>query len=290
MELLEVHFLPAQPEVFSDLPGFVQGEFFPGHTFLRALMIPHARSRPRSFPSKRIAPVPEGTYNPIRERIRKPEHGRAAPARRRQAAQGRLPRRGGDRSPVEGPELHRTAGPRRGGGRVRARSSRVLEESRVDVLSLPPDDRTGLDSLYTHDPGLVTDAGAVLFRTGKVARRGEGLGHGRRLQGLGHSRPGHDRQPRHRRRRGHDLARSRHAGRRPGIPNERRGSRSTAEAPRPARRHGPGLPSPLLGAARPTSSISNPSSVFSTPTSPSSTVASSRSPSSRSSPNARLGS
>ena len=51
---------------------------------------------------------------------------------------------------------------------------RALEESGVEVLSLPPDDRTGLDSLYTHDPGLVTDAGAVIFRTGKVARRGEG--------------------------------------------------------------------------------------------------------------------
>jgi N-dimethylarginine dimethylaminohydrolase len=51
---------------------------------------------------------------------------------------------------------------------------RVLEESGAEVLSLPRDDRTGLDSLYTHDPGLVTDAGAVLFRTGKVARRGEG--------------------------------------------------------------------------------------------------------------------
>jgi len=50
----------------------------------------------------------------------------------------------------------------------------AIEESGAEVLSLPPDDRTGLDSLYTHDPGLVTDAGAVLFRTGKIARRGEG--------------------------------------------------------------------------------------------------------------------
>jgi N-dimethylarginine dimethylaminohydrolase len=51
---------------------------------------------------------------------------------------------------------------------------RALEESGAEVLSLPPDGRTGLDSLYTHDPGLVTDAGAVLFQTGKAARRGEG--------------------------------------------------------------------------------------------------------------------
>jgi N-dimethylarginine dimethylaminohydrolase len=51
---------------------------------------------------------------------------------------------------------------------------RALEESGAEILILPPDDRTGLDSLYTHDPGLVTDAGAVLFQTGKAARRGEG--------------------------------------------------------------------------------------------------------------------
>ncbi len=51
---------------------------------------------------------------------------------------------------------------------------RALEEGGAEVLCLPPDGRTGLDSLYTHDPCLVTDAGAVLFRTGKVARRGEG--------------------------------------------------------------------------------------------------------------------
>lgn len=50
----------------------------------------------------------------------------------------------------------------------------VLEESGAEVLNLPEDDRTGLDSLYTHDPFIITDAGAVIFQTGKVARRGEG--------------------------------------------------------------------------------------------------------------------
>src|SRR5262245_17488069 len=44
----------------------------------------------------------------------------------------------------------------------------------AEVLYLPADDRTGLDSLYTHDPVLVTDRGAVIFQTGKNARRGEG--------------------------------------------------------------------------------------------------------------------
>jgi N-dimethylarginine dimethylaminohydrolase len=51
---------------------------------------------------------------------------------------------------------------------------RALEEGGAEVIFLPPDGRTGLDSIYTHDAGLVTDAGAVLFRTGKAARRGEG--------------------------------------------------------------------------------------------------------------------
>ncbi|HEX2695759.1 MAG TPA: arginine deiminase family protein [Acidobacteriota bacterium] len=51
---------------------------------------------------------------------------------------------------------------------------KALGEQGAEALYLPPDRRTGLDSLYTHDPGLVTDAGAVLFQTGKAARRGEG--------------------------------------------------------------------------------------------------------------------
>jgi N-dimethylarginine dimethylaminohydrolase len=50
----------------------------------------------------------------------------------------------------------------------------AIEDCGAEIFSLPPDGRTGLDSLYTHDPGLVTDAGAVLFRMGKTARRGEG--------------------------------------------------------------------------------------------------------------------
>jgi len=51
---------------------------------------------------------------------------------------------------------------------------RVLEGSGAEVLSLPADDRTGLDSLYPQDPFIITDAGAVIFQTGKIARRGEG--------------------------------------------------------------------------------------------------------------------
>src|SRR5688572_8193527 len=50
----------------------------------------------------------------------------------------------------------------------------LLSEAGAEVLYLPADDRTGLDSLYTHDPVLITDRGAVILQTGKQARRGEG--------------------------------------------------------------------------------------------------------------------
>jgi len=50
----------------------------------------------------------------------------------------------------------------------------LIKEAGAEILYLPADDRTGLDSLYTRDPVLITDRGAVIFQTGKVARRGEG--------------------------------------------------------------------------------------------------------------------
>jgi arginine deiminase len=50
----------------------------------------------------------------------------------------------------------------------------LMTESAVDVLYLPADERTGLDSLYAHDPVLITDRGAIIFQMGKAARRGEG--------------------------------------------------------------------------------------------------------------------
>lgn len=49
----------------------------------------------------------------------------------------------------------------------------LLEEAGAEVLSLPPDDRTTLDSIYTHDPALLTDRGIVLLKMGKEARAGE---------------------------------------------------------------------------------------------------------------------
>src|SRR5437016_765874 len=50
----------------------------------------------------------------------------------------------------------------------------LMAQAGAEVLYLSADDRTGLDSLYTHDPVLITDRGAVTFQTGKTERRGEG--------------------------------------------------------------------------------------------------------------------
>lgn len=50
----------------------------------------------------------------------------------------------------------------------------LLRATGAEVLELPTDARTGLDSLYAHDPVLIADAGAIIFQMGKIARRGEG--------------------------------------------------------------------------------------------------------------------
>src|SRR5919106_6259175 len=50
----------------------------------------------------------------------------------------------------------------------------ILRSAGAEVLFLDFDRRTGLDSIYTHDPGIISDAGAILFQTGKELRRGEG--------------------------------------------------------------------------------------------------------------------
>lgn len=55
-----------------------------------------------------------------------------------------------------------------------ARFVALLKQHGAEVLFLPEDDRAGLDSMYTHDPCIVTDRGAIVFQTGKQARRGEG--------------------------------------------------------------------------------------------------------------------
>jgi N-dimethylarginine dimethylaminohydrolase len=50
----------------------------------------------------------------------------------------------------------------------------LLAAAGAEVLYLPAHEGTTLDSLYAHDAGLVTEAGAVVFRMGKPDRRGEG--------------------------------------------------------------------------------------------------------------------
>jgi N-dimethylarginine dimethylaminohydrolase len=50
----------------------------------------------------------------------------------------------------------------------------LLRGAGAEVLHLPSDPRAGLDSLYVHDPLLITDAGAIIFQTGKPERQGEG--------------------------------------------------------------------------------------------------------------------
>src|SRR5437773_10293525 len=50
----------------------------------------------------------------------------------------------------------------------------LLTAAGAEVLYLPEDSRTGMDSIYAHDALLMTNEGAVIFQTGKLARRGEG--------------------------------------------------------------------------------------------------------------------
>jgi arginine deiminase len=61
----------------------------------------------------------------------------------------------------------------------------LLHAAGARTFFLPEDSRTGLDSLYAHDPVLITDAGAVIFQTGKAERRGEGPAMADALKGWG---------------------------------------------------------------------------------------------------------
>lgn len=54
-----------------------------------------------------------------------------------------------------------------------AQLEEILQQEGVEILHLPADERTTLDSIYTHDPVLITDAGAIILRMGKKERAGE---------------------------------------------------------------------------------------------------------------------
>lgn len=49
----------------------------------------------------------------------------------------------------------------------------LLERSIPEIHYLPQHERTGLDSLYVHDPVVITEKGAVLCKMGKSQRGGE---------------------------------------------------------------------------------------------------------------------
>lgn len=49
----------------------------------------------------------------------------------------------------------------------------IITENIENVYYLPKDDRTGLDSIYTHDPLKITQKGAIYFPMGKVLRSKE---------------------------------------------------------------------------------------------------------------------
>ncbi len=50
---------------------------------------------------------------------------------------------------------------------------RILEGFHVEIHTLPVDDRVGLDSLYVHDPVIVSNHGAILCNMRKQQRSGE---------------------------------------------------------------------------------------------------------------------
>ncbi len=50
---------------------------------------------------------------------------------------------------------------------------KILKKEVHEFYYLPKDDRTGLDSIYTHDPVIITKKGAILCTMGKFDRQGE---------------------------------------------------------------------------------------------------------------------
>lgn len=53
------------------------------------------------------------------------------------------------------------------------RFGELLAQSGAELHFLPPHDDTGLDSIYTHDPAVVSNSGVVLGNMGKAERAGE---------------------------------------------------------------------------------------------------------------------
>jgi arginine deiminase len=49
----------------------------------------------------------------------------------------------------------------------------LLKQHQPEIEFLPQNQATGLDSIYVHDPALITNRGAILCNMGKAQRRGE---------------------------------------------------------------------------------------------------------------------
>lgn len=62
---------------------------------------------------------------------------------------------------------------------------RIIRENVETVCYLPQDERTGLDSIYTHDPLKITRKGAIYFPMGKKLRGGEYLATKQYLESIG---------------------------------------------------------------------------------------------------------
>jgi arginine deiminase len=61
----------------------------------------------------------------------------------------------------------------------------LLTTKSTEIHLLPADDNTGLDSIYTRDPVIITKAGAILCNMGKDARKGEPEAIGTFLESIG---------------------------------------------------------------------------------------------------------
>jgi len=61
----------------------------------------------------------------------------------------------------------------------------LLKKEVSNIYYLPQDNNTGLDSIYTHDPALITREGAVLCNMGKEQRQWEPFSMGKYLDDMG---------------------------------------------------------------------------------------------------------
>ena len=61
----------------------------------------------------------------------------------------------------------------------------IIEENVPEVHYLPDDENTWLDSIYTHDPVLITKGGAILCNMGKKERLQEAAAIGKYLESIG---------------------------------------------------------------------------------------------------------